>query len=226
MIEKFSNGQFPNDTYNAYQETIDFKDASPNTVREEVLNTELERLQAKDKVIHPYYVTKKRQDAQKRSETLRTRAYYRMIGVFFGMVIIVVGLFVFKKYFPILPDWVYDWLLILVIAGGIIWLFMMQVDISKRDLTDFEKIDFGLLVDVEKVKEKKTDVTSLTGIVTSENKDDCVGKDCCPSGHYFVNNQCTPNPPSPSAQESFTTNSLDNKKNIKPFSPLPSFSGY
>ena len=100
MTENFSNGQFPNDTYNAYQETIDFKDGSPNIVREEVLNTEFERLQEKDKAIHPYYVTKQRQDAQKRSETLRTRAYYRMIGVFFVMVIIVVGLFVFKKYFP------------------------------------------------------------------------------------------------------------------------------
>ena len=204
--------------YDLYNETIDI---SADKVQTDVLDKELDRLEAKDKAIHPYFVTKQRQDAQKRSETLRTRAYYRMLGVFFGMVIIITGLFVFKKFFPILPDWVYDWLIILIIAGSIIWLLMKQVDISKRDNTDFEKIDFGLLLDVEKVKESKTDITGASGAVTVENKDHCVGKDCCPVGHSFVDNRCTP-----AGSENFSTNTTDNKKNIKPFSPLPSFSGY
>ena len=126
--------------YNLYKETID-----PNEhIVTDILTKEKNRLDAKEEVIQPIYETKKRQDAQKRSTTLRKNAYTYMFLVVLAIVGLVVILFILKNYFPVIPDFVLDLLIMFVVAGGISYLIILAVDIVKRDPMDFEKIDFGI----------------------------------------------------------------------------------
>lgn len=184
MFETFTDTNiFSDGNYNLYNETID-----PSGNLETIIVTEKARLENKQKVVKLVYNTEKRKKEQLKSTTLRKRAYNRMLLVFLGILIVSVGLLVLQNYFPIIPEWINDWLLIFIIGGGACWLIYLYFDILKRDKMDFEKVDFGL-----KTKDDDDETDGEYNLIqpsSSSTEPGCIGMDCCSDGQYFVNNQC------------------------------------
>lgn len=186
MIEKFT-GALPNNSYNLYIEAVD----PTNKIQNQILDNEQTRLENKKEVIDPIYFTKQRQNAQLRSTTLRKQANYRLLMVFFGTFILSMLLLIMRSYFPVLPEWLYDWLLIFIVGGGIAWMITIYADIQGRDKMDFEKVDFGKLLEVKSESDESDGLNLVSTLTTDVSM--CVGADCCTSG-YFVNNVCQPCP--------------------------------
>lgn len=184
-------------------DTLSVSDSYTDT---SILSKELKRLQYKKEVIDEIHFTTRRQNDKMRSLTMRRKAYYRLYGVLVATVIVSLVLLVLKNYFPILPEWIWDWLLIFTIGGGLIWAIVLYVDLTKRDKLDFEKIDFGYLLDTSDItdnnKEKETNL--LTRAIDSNM---CTGNDCCQDGHFFYDNRCNKcnSAGDKCATESFTT---------------------
>ena len=207
-----NQGYLIDNPYNAYYDTIDISGDSAY----QILTTEKERLDKKEEQIKPLYDTFQRQKAHQKSENLRSRAYYRMTFIFAMIIILATFLFLLKRYVEVIPDIVIDLLLVIIIGGGIILLFILHADIASRDKMDFEKVDFGLLLDVEKVKSKNT----LDGI-GFELSGACIGAMCCPTGSTFKDNRCISN----NLIEPFSSSSNRAQfHDIKPYYQLPSFS--
>ena len=207
--------------YNVFEETID-----PAGKIQKILSNEENRLNYKKLAIDPLYNTKQRQDNQLRSITLRKNAYTYMFLVTIFSIGAVAILFIIKNNFPF-PEWLMNILLMVTIGGSIIYIIMLFGDILRRDANDFEKIDFGLLVEVEKVKDPATLASEGgTGVVLGTDPDEeaasgvsgsadvnCVGSKCCPTGSFFWGNKCR-------ATESFSTMPPSQPSS---FSQLPSF---
>ena len=180
---------------------------------EAILTYENSRLNDKKNIIDPLYNTKQRQDAQLRSTTLRKNAFTYICLVSFGVMGIVMSLFIIKNNFPV-PEWIMNGLLMIAISGGIIYILMLYADILKRDAADFEKVDFGLLVNVDKGK----DPNPTKGVILNVSVTvDCSGNKCCPNGSFFWGNVCN------KTAEPFTTGILSNPSSFLSFSPNPSF---
>lgn len=179
-----------NPSYQVGNETL--SDSQPQSYADaSILSKELKRLQSKKEVIDEIHFTTRRQNDQMRSLTMRRKAYYRLYGVLVATVILSLVLLVLKNYFPILPEWTWDWLLIFTIGGGLIWAIVLYVDLTKRDKLEFEKIDFGYLLDTSDItdnnKDKETNL--LTRTIDGNT---CGGRGCCPNGHFYDNrcNKC------------------------------------
>lgn len=214
-------GDLPDVNYNLYLETVD-----PKNKITSLLSNEMKRLEAKKKVIDPIYNTNQRRNAQLRSMTLRKNAF----SYIFLVVVIVTGLsvslFLLKNYFPIIPDLMIDCLLVLVIGGGIIYVITLYVNIQKRDLSDFEKIDFGALIDISKSSSTSSPLDISLNSISGLSNDggtgkDCVGEDCCPTGTYFYNNTCNKCPPG--MKWNMDTKQCVLVEGFSSFSPNPSF---
>lgn len=181
-------GVFPNNSYNIFQETVD-----PNLKVANLLTQEEARLTSKKKAIDPLYNTKQRHDAQLRSTTLRKNAYNYIIFVVVAAVSVVMALFIVKNNFPLLPEWFMNFLLVFTIGGCIIYILILYADVLKRDTADFEKVDFGLLMEVDAVKQKnKNDGGAgvVLGVEEGTASVNCVGSKCCPAQSYFWGNKC------------------------------------
>ena len=199
---------------NVFKETVD-----PELKVAALLKQEETRLTNKKKAIDPVFNTKQRHDSQLKSITKRKNAYNYMVLVSVVAFAVVMALFVLKNNFPLLPEWFMNIFLMVTISGSIIYLLILYADILKRDTTDFEKVDFGLLVEVDKVKE-----VSEGGLGVTLGKDesdivDCVGSKCCPTGaSFWWGNKCN------TEKEPFSTRLLlSNNSSISSFAPMPSF---
>jgi hypothetical protein len=177
-----------NPSYQVGNETVTYSYADTS-----IMSKELKRLQSKKEVIDEIHFTTRRQNDQMRSLTMRRKAYYRLYGVLVATVILSLVLLVLKNYFPILPEWIWDWLLIFTIGGGLIWAIVLYVDLTKRDKLDFEKIDFGYLLDTSDITDKDNDKDKETNLLTRAiDGNACGGRGCCPNGHFYDNrcNKC------------------------------------
>ena len=199
-----------NNAYNVFKDTVD-----PELKIQTLLEAEKTRLLNKQIAITPLYDTKQRQDAQLRSITQRKNAYTYLVSVAVVAFGVIMALFVIKNYFPV-PEWLMNFIIIITIGGSAIYVVILYEDIIKRDRADFEKVDFGLLMDVDEVKDDaipEEEEGAVLGVVDeSEVKGEtCIGSECCPDGTTFVNNIC---------KEGFTTRK---SSSISSFSPMPSF---
>lgn len=197
-------------SYDMRKDTVDpsYQVESANT---SILSKEFNRLQSKKEVIDEIHFTTRRQNDQMRSLTMRRKAYYRLYGVLVATVILSLVLLVLKNYFPILPEWIWDWLLIFTIGGGLIWAIVLYVDLTKRDKLDFEKIDFGYLLDTSDITDKDNNKDKETNLLTRAiDGNACGGKGCCPNGHFYDNrcNKC---------------NRAGNNCATEPFTTLPTY---
>jgi hypothetical protein len=201
---------------NLYLETVD-----PKNEITTLLNNELKRLEAKQKVIDPLYDTKLRQNSQLRSMTLRKNALTHIFLVVVFIIGLCVSLFILKNYFPILPDLLVDSLLTVVIGGGIIYVVTLFINFSNRDLSDFEKLDYGTLMDLPN---SSSDISllknNIPGLPDEETGQDCVGEACCQSGTYFYGNTCNT---CPSGMVLNNNNTCVLIESFSSFSPNPTF---
>lgn len=180
-------GNFPDMTgsksnYNLYTETVD-----PGYKIKQLLLTEKTRLEKKKDVINPIYYTKQRQDAQKRSMTLRQNAFTYIFLVVVILVGICISLVLLRTYFPIVPENIVDGLLTIVIGGGLIFVGLLFADIINRDVLDFEKIDYGVLIDVADTPARINPALSAWPDLSPT---ECVGEGCCTGTSFFYKNIC------------------------------------
>lgn len=200
----------PDTTYNVFNDTVD-----PGSKIQTLLEAEKTRLLNKQIAITPLYDTKQRQDTQLRSITQRKNAYTYLVSVAVVAFGVIMALFVIKNYFPV-PEWLMNFIIIITIGGSAIYVVILYEDIIKRDRADFEKVDFGLLMDVDEVKDDaipEEEEGAVLGVVDESGVtgEACIGSECCPAGTIFVNNIC---------KEPFTTRE---SSSISSFSPMPSF---
>jgi len=211
--DTFTTGNLLQDAnYNVFNDTVD-----PGLKIQTLLEAEKMRLLNKKKAITPLYETKQRQDAQLRSITQRKNAYTYLVSVAVVAFGVIMALFVIKNYFPV-PEWLMNLIIIITIGGSAIYVVILYEDIIKRDRADFEKVDFGLLMDVDEVKDDaitEGKEGAVLGVVDESGVTvkACIGSDCCPDGTTFVNNIC---------KEGFSTMNSTNSS-ISSFSPMPSF---
>jgi hypothetical protein len=198
-----------NNAYNVHSDIVD-----PGTKINDLLVLEQSRLLRKQTAIKPLYDTKQRQDAQLRSMTLRKNAYNYMILVSAVAIGVITALFIIKNNFPV-PEWLMNFLLVITIGGSIIYVYILYEDVLKRDIADYEKVDFGLLMDVDEVKDPDaTEQGVQLGTEADSTSTPCVGAECCPANTtYFSDNMC---------KESFSTRTHQ-MSSISSFSPMPSF---
>jgi hypothetical protein len=210
MTQESDHGKLkPNDNYDMRKDTVDPSDQVEHA-NTSILSKEFNRLQSKKEVIDEIHFTTRRQNDQMRSLTMRRKAYYRLYGVLVATVILSLVLLVLKNYFPILPEWIWDWTLIFTIGGGLIWAIVLYVDLTKRDKLEFEKIDFGYLLDTSDITDKDNDKDKETNLLTRAiDGNACGGRGCCPDGHFYDNrcNKCEQGQKydSNNCAESFTT---------------------
>lgn len=172
----------PNNAYDMYKDIID-KNESVTAL----LQFEKNRLQEKKEVIDDVYFTHKRKQAQIKDDMLRRKAYNNMYLT--SMLIIVVSLLLatFNNIFGFVSSTVVSLLIILIVGGGIILLIRMYLDIRGRDKLNFEQVDISNLLEPSQMFDENSN--QLSALV--ENKDHCVGNDCCPEGMFFVDNECS-----------------------------------
>ena len=118
---------YPDNDYDVYKETID-----PNLSVDNLLDEEERRLRKKKEVIDPLHFSQTRKNEQDKSVNLRSMAYYRMLYVFLGMAIVVLSLVVFGS--PFIPEFVVTYLIIVIIAWGVIWILLIYLDVNNLSL--------------------------------------------------------------------------------------------
>jgi hypothetical protein len=202
-------------SYNMYTETVD-----PSNTVSTIVTQENARLNLKTDKINKAYDTKKRQDNLMASETARKNAYYRMFIVVAIVTIVSVGSVYLNMMFPLVPQFILDLFIMIIVSGGIIYLIILYIDIMKRDKVEYDKIDFASLMKPT-VKDDKAALTTTTtdsSVVSKNGKDifnitsllgDCVGASCCPADSIFVDNKCTKKEGFYGTIEAFSNNQAD-----------------
>ena len=211
----------PDNNYNMYEETVEVKNANGVNLVNKALMEEKLRLEQKSTIIQPLYETAVRKKTQLKSATMKTKAYNKMFLLFSLILILSLVLFILRNYFPMIPEFLIDILIIFIIAGGLCVLLIMYVDVLKRDKMDFEKIDYDLLIKPKDIEDKNA-ISNSTKLSTNV----CIGDVCCKTGDYFVKNQCSKCPEGMrynsdgNCVEAFSINGMF----IRPYFKMPSFS--
>jgi hypothetical protein len=199
---------------------------------QQIITNEKGRLEDKESKVNSVYDTKIRKDEFMKSEISRKRAYQNMFYVFLAVCILVLLIYLAQGVFFIIPDLIYALAYIIVISGGIITLLLQYMEIQKRSRMDFNKIDFGYLLDSNKMRDPNAKNSSVLTRGTFTDAD-CTGKDCCPNG-VFKNNRCInetfvtigpsnqPNPEPP--KETQMTTNKSNSSDFKDFTQQPTYS--
>ena len=173
---------------------------------QQIIDNEKVRLNEKESKVNSVYDTKIRKDEFTKSEISRKRAHQNMFYVFSAVCILVLLIYLAQGVFFMVPDLIYALAYIIVISGGIITLLLQYMEIQKRSRMDFNKIDFGYLLDSNKMRDPNAKNSSVLTRGTFTDAD-CTGKDCCPNG-VFKNNRCI--------NETFVTIGPSNQPNLEP----------
>jgi len=199
---------------------------------QQIIDNEKVRLNEKESKVNSVYDTKIRKDEFTKSEISRKRAHQNMFYVFSAVCILVLLIYLAQGVFFMVPDLIYALAYIIVISGGIITLLLQYMEIQKRSRMDFNKIDFGYLLDSNKMRDPNAKNSSVLTRGTFTDAD-CKGKDCCPNG-VFKNNRCInetfvtigpsnqPNPEPP--KETQMTTNKSNSSEFKDFTQQPTYS--
>ena len=101
-------------------------------------------------------------------------AYLRILIVLTITLAIIWVITVIKKYTEIIPDWLMEILIIIIVAIGCIIIYNYYIDIRMRNQYNFDEIN----LDPPIMKEKE-DAGSTDGDLTSGSLGLCIGADCC-----------------------------------------------
>ena len=154
--------------------------------------------------------------------------------VFLAVCVLVLLIYLAQGVFFIIPDLIYALAYIIVISGGIITLLLQYMEIQKRSRMDFNKIDFGYLLDSNKMRDPNAKNSSVLTRGTFTDAD-CKGEECCTGINFiFKNNRCIhetfvtigpsnqPNPEPP--KETQMTTNKSNSSDFKDFTQQPTYS--
>ena len=216
------HGDIPNNHYNMYEETIE----TENKGVDKILTTELARLEGKKNVIDKIFITKERENAQMKSATLKKHAENRMIIVIVMVTLLLVFVVYIRTHFPFIPDFILDLTIIVILAGGLIMIMRMYLDIVSRDKLDFEKVNMNSLLNITTYGDSKDNNDNGMNAV------ECIGDNCCQTGYFFFDNKCSRcqngqmlmNGKCEESAEAFEIRKKKQSKQIKPYFHTVSYS--
>lgn len=147
----------------------------------EIVDAEKDRIEQEQTGLDAEKYTRDRAVQASQSYGRRMRAYAYMAGVAVGTVVICAILAFLRSY---LPSTLCDVAFVIVMAGGIIWVYYIYMDIWNRDASDYDKVNPAKLISGDKLIQPSTPDGIASGIlgtgkeVTSPQQA-CTGSDCC-----------------------------------------------
>lgn len=153
-----------------------------NDLVDKIYTTENNRLQQKKKGIDEMIVSQKRLISLNQSYTSKMKKYGYMISIIAFALVLVVMIITFHSR---LPSLLADLGIIIVMAGSIIWSYLIYVDIQNRDKIDFNElaIDSSSLVNPANIEQSNTtagDTGDISSLVSNTAfSAGCIGSTCC-----------------------------------------------
>ena len=165
-------------------------------VTDRIVKTEQTRLDNKKAGINDAYNSQQRTIALNQSYAMRMRAWSYLLTVVAVSIVISI-LLMFAK--SIIPPTIIDILIIIVMAGGIIWAYLIYMDIQKRDENDFNLLSMKstYLQDPTAIDSSNSTLSSSSSSSTSGNTvtsissllmgagGTCMGQKCCPDNYNY-----------------------------------------
>jgi len=169
-----------------------------------VITVENTRLQAKKDGINAAYATQQRTIALNQSYASRMRGWSYLITIIAIAIVICIVLMNAKN---IIPPSIADLLIVVVMAGAIIWAYLVYVDINTRDRTDYNTLstDSTRLVNPNSIRSGASQSDDKIQANASDSNEDndkytsllgagatCQGAECCatPSVYNTATKKC------------------------------------
>jgi hypothetical protein len=178
-------------------------------ITDNIVKSEQQRLDNKRIGINDAYNSQQRTIALNQSYAMRMRAWSYLLTVVAVSIVISI-LLMFSKRF--IPPTIIDILIIVVMSGGIIWAYLIYMDIQKRDENDFNLLSMksSYLQDPTAIDTSQASIASTGNATTSRSTvssisslllgtgSTCVGQACCPANYTYDSstNKCIGPPPS------------------------------
>lgn len=177
------------DMYNNYGNAVSLSQSILNQQKSvgNIVTNEQQRINTEHKNIQQLLETNTRSNDLKENARKRQNAYNYMLFVFIIILLICLILSFIKKTIPVIPEAVFSFLYVLVIAIGVIYLSVLYYSISTRDMLNFDELHFSYSPknskDVEQAQAKARKKGDLLGSVFNPNI--CIGEDCCTESTIF-----------------------------------------
>ena len=161
-----------------------------------IVKSEQQRLDNKKIGINDAYNSQQRTIALNQSYAMRMRAWSYLLTVIAVSIVLSI-LLMFAKQF--IPPTIIDILIIIIVSGGIIWAYLIYMDIQKRDENDYNLLSMKstYLQDPTAIDTSNSAVavggststsgnttTSITSLLLGTGST-CVGQSCCKEGQVY-----------------------------------------
>jgi hypothetical protein len=146
-----------------------------------IVQTELTRLQTKKGDIDTAMEGQKRSIQLNDSYRKRFQYYTKMVVIVIVCLAIFVGLILLGRYVPVIPSFVIDILCVLTVAAGIVYTYLVYLDIQSRDMTNFDELNLQnpSLLSTSDIQKKTAKAAGSGDLLGSVNFGTCVGASCC-----------------------------------------------
>lgn len=148
---------------------------------DKIVDAELARVKSQDDAMKQDRSTRDRQSNLLRSSSQRAQEYSALVGV---SVLVLTACAVLATANTFLDSGIISMLIVIVFAGGCIWVYLGYMRIAQRDKTDFDQVGSGSLIDpVKLITPTTADMISAgvtgTGAAIVSPVLACTGKECC-----------------------------------------------
>jgi len=165
-------------------------------ITRDIVISEKQRLDSKKVGIDDAYNSQQRTIALNQSYAMRMRAWSYLLTVV-AVSIVVSILLMFAK--SIIPPTIIDILIIVVMSGGIIWAYLIYMDIQKRDENDYNLLSMkstylqdptaidtsnATISGTSKSGTSGNTITSISSMLMGAGAT-CVGQACCPATYNY-----------------------------------------
>ena len=165
-------------------------------ITDNIVKSEQQRLDNKKTGINDAYNSQQRTIALNQSYAMRMRAWSYLLTVVAVSIVISI-LLMFAK--SIIPPTIIDILIIVVMSGGIIWAYLIYMDIQKRDENDYNLLSMkstylqdptaidttnAAIASTSKSGTGGNTVTSVSSFLLGAGGT-CVGQSCCPANYNY-----------------------------------------
>ena len=161
-----------------YKSVNKFQDVS-----NEIIQAETRRLNEKKQGIDAAYASQQRMVSLNQSYSMRMRSWSYLIAILSVAIVLSIVLGYSRN---IIPDFVVDILIIIILAGAIIWAYLIYADIQKRDENDFNLLSMqsSSLMDPNNIIANGNTPGIMDGNTTTDFGSllfgaTCVGSQCC-----------------------------------------------
>jgi hypothetical protein len=151
-------------------------------VSNDIITAETARLNQKKQGIEAAYASQQRMVSLNQSYSMRMRSWSYLIAILSVAIVLCIVLGYSRE---IIPSFLVDIFIIVILAGGIIWAYLIYVDIQKRDENDFNLLSMrsSSLIDPNNII-SNGNAPAVSGNTTTDvgslmYGSTCIGANCC-----------------------------------------------